>query len=79
MKLRPDWESIKVSVMLKVVRAKFSQHEELRSLLLSTAQARLVEHTENDGYWGDGGDGRGRNMLGQILMQVRRELSTNQR
>ena len=36
--------------------------------------AKLVEHTTNDSYWGDGGDGRGRNMLGQLLMQVRDEL-----
>jgi ribA/ribD-fused uncharacterized protein len=74
MKLRPDWESIKVSVMVKAVQAKFTQHAELGSLLLATADDKLVEHTENDAYWGDGGDGRGRNMLGQILMQVRDEL-----
>jgi ribA/ribD-fused uncharacterized protein len=73
-KLRADWESIKSSVMLKAVRAKFTQHEELRSLLLATGDAKLVEHTENDDYWGDGGNGRGRNRLGQILMQVRAEL-----
>jgi predicted NAD-dependent protein-ADP-ribosyltransferase YbiA (DUF1768 family) len=30
--------------------------------------------TENDSYWGDGGDGSGRNMLGQVLMRVREEL-----
>ena len=39
-----------------------------------SGDAKLVEHTENDSYWGDGGDGSGRNMLGQILMQVRDEL-----
>lgn len=39
-----------------------------------TGDAKLVEHTENDDYWGDGGDGSGRNMLGQLLMKVRRKL-----
>jgi hypothetical protein len=73
-KLRRDWESAKVSVMTDAVRAKFAQHEELRTLLLGTGDAKLVEHTENDDYWGDGGDGRGRNMLGQILTRVRTEL-----
>ena len=34
----------------------------------------FVEHTENDSYWGDGGDGSGKNMLGQILMDVRELL-----
>ena len=38
----------------------------------------IVEHTENDGYWGDGGDGSGKNMLGQILMRVREELRHGQ-
>ena len=46
----------------------------IAALLLSTGDAKLVEHTENDSYWGDGGDGSGRNMLGQILMQIRTEL-----
>ena len=73
-KLRRDWESAKVGVMREAVLAKFSQHEELRELLLSTGSAKLVEHTENDDYWGDGGDGRGKNMLGRILMDVRESL-----
>ena len=47
---------------------------ELRALLLSTADARIVEHTENDDCWGDGGDGRGKNLLGRILMEVREQL-----
>ena len=53
-KLRRDWESVKVGVMRAAVMAKFTQHEELRALLLSTGDAKLVEHTENDDYWGDG-------------------------
>ena len=73
-KLRPDWESAKIGIMRKAVTAKFTQHEDLRALLLSTGDAKLVEHNENDAYWGDGGDGSGQNMLGRILMQVREEL-----
>jgi len=73
--LRPDWESVKDSVMFDAVLAKFSQHENLAALLLSTGSATLVEHTANDAYWGDGGDGSGKNRLGQILMQVRERLS----
>lgn len=60
--------------MHEAVRAKFTQHGELREYLLGTGDARLVEHTESDAYWGDGGDGSGRNRLGEILMQVRSEL-----
>jgi ribA/ribD-fused uncharacterized protein len=57
--------------MREAVRAKFTQHPELLALLLATGDAHLVEHTANDSYWGDGGDGSGNNMLGRILMQLR--------
>lgn len=73
-KLRPDWESVKADVMREAVMAKFAQHDQLRELLLSTGDATLTEHTVNDSYWGDGGDGSGRNMLGIILMEVRNHL-----
>lgn len=72
--LRRDWESVKVAIMRKAVLAKFTQHKNLRSLLLSTGDAKLIEHTTNDSYWADGGDGSGKNMLGQILMEVRKQL-----
>lgn len=74
-KIRRDWESAKDNVMKKAVLAKFSQHDELKALLLSTGDAKIIEHTENDDYWGDGGDGKGKNKLGQILMEVRAELA----
>jgi N-glycosidase YbiA len=72
--LREDWESVKNEIMKNAVRAKFTQHEDLKKLLIETGDATLVEHTKNDSYWGDGGDGSGKNMLGIILMQVRDEL-----
>lgn len=72
--LRRDWDSVKDQIMLEVVRAKFTQHEELKAVLLGTGDAKLVEHTEKDSYWGDGGDGSGKNRLGQLLMKVRDEL-----
>ncbi len=73
-KLRKDWESVKDNVMYEAVMAKFTQHDDLRELLLSTDTAKIIEHTENDSYWGDGGDGSGKNRLGQILMRVREKL-----
>jgi ribA/ribD-fused uncharacterized protein len=73
-KLRRDWERVKIGVMREAVEAKFRQHDELRALLLATGDAKLVEHTENDDFWGDGGDGSGRNELGRILMAVRAAL-----
>lgn len=63
--------------MLKGLRAKFSQHKELKELLLSTGDATLVEHTARGRIWGDGGDGSGENRLGRLLMQVREELRSD--
>ncbi len=76
--LRRDWESVKDQIMLAALRAKFSQHADLKAILLGTGDAKLVEHTDRDNYWGDGGDGLGQNRLGRILMQVREELRTGQ-
>jgi hypothetical protein len=73
--LRKDWESVKERVMYAALEAKFTQHEELRELLLGTGDATLVEHTAKDRYWGDGGDGTGRNRLGHLLMRLRGELA----
>jgi N-glycosidase YbiA len=61
--------------MREAVWAKFEQHGELRTLLLDTRDAQIIEHTKNDSYWADGGDGSGRNMLGQILMETRQKLA----
>jgi ribA/ribD-fused uncharacterized protein len=71
---RADWEQVKDGIMREAVLAKFSQHVQLRELLLSTIDVPICEHTENDRYWGDGGDGSGKNMLGQVLMSVREQL-----
>jgi len=60
--------------MRQAVLAKFTQHDDIRAILIETGDALLVEHTANDDYWGDGGDGSGKNMLGKILMSVREEL-----
>jgi hypothetical protein len=74
-KIRPDWEKVKESIMKEALVAKFTQYPELKEILLSTGDAFLIEHTKNDSYWGDGGDGSGKNRLGYLLMVVREELN----
>lgn len=74
----------KEEAMLRAVRAKFTQNPSLSDLLVGTEELILVEHTENDSFWGDGNGvppfpdgqrwGPGKNNLGQILMVVRNEL-----
>lgn len=71
---RHDWPAVKETVMLEGLRAKFGQHPDLAERLLRSGDQLLAEHTRNDTYWGDGGDGTGKNRLGHLLMQVRSEI-----
>lgn len=71
--LRKDWEQVKDDVMLKALRAKFTQHLKLKEKLLSTGDRKISEWTKNDSYWGEYHSG-GQNKLGLSLMKVRSEL-----
>lgn len=75
--IRPDWAKIKFDRMKNILRAKYSQHDDLRELLLSTGKAKLIETATVDNavnrLWGEV-NGRGQNKLGQLLMEVREEL-----
>lgn len=73
----PGWSTSKFDRMRGVLRAKFTQHPDLRELLLSTGDARLVESATVDNevnrLWGEV-NGVGKNMLGVLLMEIRDEL-----
>lgn len=77
--LRPDWNAVKVNIMLELLRQKFS-NPSLRELLLTTGDAELVEGNQHhDNFWGNCTCKRcteivGKNQLGELLMQVRSEL-----
>jgi ribA/ribD-fused uncharacterized protein len=76
--LRADWESIKMEVMLALLRAKFT-YSPLRQQLLATGAAHLEEgNTWGDRFWGVCG-GEGENHLGRLLMQVRAEILRGER
>lgn len=78
----PNWANIKVDRMRAVLRAKFSQHEYLRQLLLATGSRRLVEAgTTNNAvnrFWGEV-NGKGENTLGKLLMELRDQLRREKR
>jgi predicted NAD-dependent protein-ADP-ribosyltransferase YbiA (DUF1768 family) len=71
--LRSDWEQYKPVIMENLLKQKFSQ-EPLRSKLIATGNCQLVEGNYwHDTYWGIC-DGKGTNMLGKLLMEIRTEL-----
>ena len=73
-RVRPTWDNVKDNIMMEAMRAKFTQYADLKAMLLATEDAQITLHTETDAYWGDGGDGKGLNKMGKILMNVREEL-----
>lgn len=77
-KLRPDWEEVKLQIMEEIVRAKFVQNLPLAKKLVATGDAELIEgNTWGDTYWGvDTRKKKGENHLGIILMKLRSELAT---
>ena len=72
-KLRQDWEKIKLQVMEELLRKKFGD-KELRKRLLATGNKELVEGNNwKDTFWGVC-NGKGQNHLGRLLMKVREEI-----
>ncbi|KAK3002749.1 hypothetical protein RJ639_017879 [Escallonia herrerae] len=72
--VRSDWESVKIDVMYKALKCKFSIYPHLSYMLLETAGSILVEASPHDLFWGGGRDGEGLNYLGRLLMQLRSEF-----
>ncbi|GLT51835.1 hypothetical protein SLA2020_252160 [Shorea laevis] len=72
--VRSDWDSVKIDVMYRALKCKFSIYPHLNSLLLSTAGSVLVEASPHDLFWGGGREGEGLNYLGRLLMQLRSEF-----
>jgi len=72
--MRNDWEKQKIEVMKKAIHAKFSQHPNLKQLLISSFPHNLVQIKPGDGCWGTGNDGKGQNLLGVMLMELRESL-----
>lgn len=73
-KLRSDWEEVKVDIMRQLLRKKFN-NPTLKEKLLATGRKTLIEgNWWGDKFWGIF-NGEGENMLGKLLMEIREELS----
>lgn len=73
--IRKSWDDDRIIVMRKALKAKFDpvSHPDLHKVLLSTGSRNLVENSP-DAFWGRGSNGRGRNMLGYMLMKIRKDF-----
>lgn len=73
-KLRPDWEQSKIQIMKEGLTLKFLCHKDLAEKLVATGDVWLIEgNWWGDTYWGVC-NGVGHNMLGNLLMEIRRDL-----
>jgi hypothetical protein len=59
--------------------AKFTQHPALRTMLVDTGEAHLIEASSKDRFFGEGKDGTGQNHLGRLLEELRERLRTEPR
>lgn len=75
-RIRDDWEKVKLDIMTSLIVQKFTKNTLLKEKLLATGDEELIEgNTWGDTFWGvDAKSGRGLNYLGKILMEVRRQL-----
>ena len=84
LKIRPDWENVKLKIMRDIVLANFTQNEDLKSKLLATGEKELIElNTWCDLFWGICNcmymhSWQGQNYMGLTLMSVRAELKRSQ-
>ena len=68
--VRPDWDDVKVVIMTELLVQKYAD-KDLYDLLVATRGKYLIEGNDwNDTFWGEC-DGRGRNVLGRMLMTIR--------
>ena len=73
--IRADWDEVRCDVMREALYAKFTQNEKCRRHLLEiTGHSDLVHDASWDAFWGTGKDGKGQNMLGVMLMELREKL-----
>lgn len=70
-KLRPDWNTIRVGIMEEVIRKKFKNNRDLFYKLQQTGAGVLADGDYwGNTYWGTV-DGVGENHLGRLLMKIR--------
>ena len=79
------WNAEKVGIMQRAIKAKLMQHPDIRKKLLATKERRIAEANPRSKFWGIGTSYNtskaadparwpGKNTLGQIYEELRRQL-----
>jgi ribA/ribD-fused uncharacterized protein len=83
-----DWDQVKYDIMKEACFAKYTQNLELSEAIMLTKNKILVEASPYDKIWGvglaeddpkvlDESNWKGQNLLGKVLMDVRRLIIDN--
>lgn len=72
-KEQKNWEENKIQYMYKVLECKFRQNETLKFNLMNTGLRPLIK-SSFDSFWGDGGNGHGKNIHGKLLIKLREQF-----
>lgn len=72
--LRKDWAKVKRVIMTRALYTKCRTYPEIGQALIDTNQAKIMEASQYDYYWGCGRDRRAENVYGKVLMDVRAKL-----
>lgn len=75
--MRPDWYKVRVPIMEKLLRYKFS-YPDLKQKLLDTGDEKIVHLSPWDQFWGVNNNHLGKNILGELIMKIREELKNDQ-
>ncbi|OGK19029.1 hypothetical protein A3D80_03670 [Candidatus Roizmanbacteria bacterium RIFCSPHIGHO2_02_FULL_40_13b] len=68
-----NWNEIKVEIMKNIVRHKINQHPYVLKKLIQSGKRKIIEDSWRDSQWGWGEDKKGKNLMGKIWMELRKE------
>lgn len=65
-----DWQKIKIFVMYTILKLKFEQYQEHKTVLLNTFLRPIIKCSEDGGFWSD----MNTNLYGKVLEKIRNDL-----
>ena len=86
--IKEIWDTERLDIMRRAIRAKFIQHPELQKQLVETGEKPIGDADARDLYWGIGTSEnteksrnpekwKGQNQLGKLLMSLREEFNSS--
>ena len=72
--VREAWDAVKIEIMERALRAKFTQNPHLLGIYASVSRLTLIHESSTDAFWGMSRERKGENRLGMMIKAVGDEL-----